>query len=948
MDNNLNLFMDISDVIILTETRLTNEIEDSELNLKNYIIYRQDRRTSSALKKGGGCLIAIKKGLISTRIDDFSPCGIKIEDVRAEFLFVRIKLQNTNLIIGALYMPPFALPDDYEKFCLILESINKENISSSLIVCGDFNLSYIVWENNDDLLTFYSFNNKAEAKDVLAANIIKNHFSELGITHQHHPIHPVKGYSLDLAFSTSTEFGFLHDIDAIVPWDKEHHFSSTFEFRSPGNNINNSKNLYHISRYNFNKVNSTLLNHLIFSINWIEFLDFNTLNLDECIELFYRLLYELIDIVVPKYIFKCNNFPTWFSKNLIETIIDKKIAHFNWKNTGDIRYQIEFKRLRALSILLSRKNYQEYIHNIENSIGRNSKTFWNYVNECRNYKNIPSVMKHNNFVFDNDLEICNAFADFFSSVYKVSNNNSHRHVFNNNSILDSIVLHVSDIELAIRALRPVGPGPDGIPPKFIKTCSSSIALPLYIIFNQSLKIGKFPEKWKQSYITPVFKSGDRKNISNYRPICAINAFAKLFESAVYEKFYLSTEHLISKNQHGFVKKKSIITNLLNYSSKVTESLNSGAQVDVIYYDFAKAFDCVDHNILINRLSKIGISGSFLNWIESYLQNRLQTVRIRDTLSYSFLATSGVPQGSKLGPLLFILFINDVTTCVRSSQLDLFADDLRMYKTIHSLADCQSIQSDIDNIYKWSIENNIDLNIKKCSVMTVGKGLLLYEHDYCINDTTLERIYEVRDLGIIFDSAWTFDKHIDFAVSKAFKLIGFIKRTTFKFRSYKAIVGLYKSLVLPQLLYGSIIWSPHHKEKFDKLEAIPRKLLRYASSKTNNPMSFLNHDFSEISRKCGIYTIKSHHKANDLIFVNNILIKSCLLPNVLDIFKNKNLSYDLRFYRPLLENKCTQDLVFFSPVFRLRRTWNNFCTQLKISEITESYKEIIKKNSYEYL
>ena len=226
----------------------------------------------------------------------------------------------------------------------------------------------------------------------------------------------------------------------------------------------------------------------------------------------------------------------------------------------------------------------------------------------------------------------------------------------------------------------------------------------------------------------------------------------------------------------------------------------------------------------------------------------------------------------MGPLLFLLHINDITSCVKFSHLDLYADDIRMYKKILSPNDCISLQTDIDRIVQWPVNNNIDLHSGKYRIMSVGRGDSLFEHNYCIGGKILSRVQVIR--GILFDSNWSCISHINFIISKALKLLGFIKRTTFSFKSCLTVTCLYKSLVLPQLLYGSVIWSPYMDDEFSKLESIPKKFLRYASSKTNSIMNIYDHDYNVISQYCNIYTIESHHVTNDLIFVNKVLKNNC--------------------------------------------------------------------------
>ena len=409
-----------------------------------------------------------------------------------------------------------------------------------------------------------------------------------------------------------------------------------------------------------------------------------------------------------------------------------------------------------------------------------------------------------------------------------------------------------------------------------------------------------------------------------------------YQPCIFDKFYALVQHLISKNQHGFVKNRSIVTNLFNCSARVLESLEEGAQTDVIFFDFTKAFDCVDHNILIDKLHKIGVTGKMLDWFKSYLDHRYQAVKIRETISEFFSVTSGVPQGSNLGPLLFIMFINDLTSCIKYSFVDLYADDVRIYKKIKSFDDCIKLQMDITALHLWSARNNINLSIPKCNVMSICRKVPLFEVIYKIGNQELLRVNSIKHLGIIFDSHWAFSEHIQYITSKAFKMIGFIKRSTFKFKSLETVTYLYKSLVLPLLTFGSVIWSPFTATGFSKLESVNKKFLRYASTKTSFPMSYNNHNYNNISSKCKIYTIRSYHHANDLIFVYKTIKNECDLPNHNELFVNRINIYNLRNFRTLFEKHNTRNFIFNSPLFRLRRFWN-----------TWNYYNTLFRNSLEF-
>ena len=287
-----------------------------------------------------------------------------------------------------------------------------------------------------------------------------------------------------------------------------------------------------------------------------------------------------------------------------------------------------------------------------------------------------------------------------------------------------------------------------------------------MIFQRSLNTGQFPKIWKVSRLQPIFKSGDRSDIANYRGISIISAIPKLFEAMLTDEICQSFKDYIIPEQYSFFGGRSAATNLAVYQDFLITSVEKGHQIDTIYTDLSKAFDSVCHTLLLKKLSEIGISGNYLAWISSYLQDRSQWVEICGSRSGEVLATSGVPQGSHMGPVLFSLFINDVKSCFRSSKILLYADDLKMYGRVQPGGDY--LQSDLDRFVYWCSENFLKINVAKCKAISFYKTVNPYNTGYVINGEPVQAV---------FDRNLSFNLHINNITLKGLRLLGFIKRNT---------------------------------------------------------------------------------------------------------------------------------------------------------------------------
>ena len=282
---------------------------------------------------------------------------------------------------------------------------------------------------------------------------------------------------------------------------------------------------------------------------------------------------------------------------------------------------------------------------------------------------------------------------------------------------------------------------------------------------------------------------------------------------------------LSPHQHGFMEKRSTISNLACFTQFTSKAIDNRQQVDTIYFDFQKAFDQIDHFILLDKLKRFGFSEGLLKLFESYLFNREQYVKYRNYKSNIIKPASGVPQGSNLGPLLFLLFIDDLGDVISCQKL-FFADDLKLFLKITSTLDCQQLQQNICSVCDWASKNRLSLNKDKCFAMTYSRKKENIIFPYRIENSLINRTERIKDLGILFDTKLQFIEHIHEMVSKSFRTYGFIYRNCRDFTYTRTLCSLFFSLVRSQLEYGALIWFPIYQIHIQHIEHVQRVFFNF--------------------------------------------------------------------------------------------------------------------------
>ena len=444
----------------------------------------------------------------------------------------------------------------------------------------------------------------------------------------------------------------------------------------------------------------------------------------------------------------------YVDRQAVEAIKEKRRK---WKKyqycKNHLTYE-EYKHSRNnVNYELRRARYQHEERVALNS-KENSKGFWKFVRRNTKTRISTSPLEMpNGDVTESDHEIADTLNRHFTSVFTDENLANIP-----NFVLDQHYTELKDLpiteEVITSALKSVNPsktvGPDHIHPKIIKECSEIMIQPLKLIFNKSIEEGKLPQEWKEANVTAIFKAGSRKKAENYRPISITSICCRIMERLIRNVIveHLESNNILSSQQHGFRQGFSCTTQLLECMEDWTQSIDEGKQVDVIYLDFKAAFDKVPHQRLLKKIWGYGIQGQVYKWIESFLSNRKQRVLVNGQQSDWAPVRSGVPQGSVLGPVLFLMHINDLPEVIQCVTR-LFADDTKIYQEITNQMDGQKLQDDIFNACTWLQKWQLLFNIKKCKSMHLGKqeSDKYYIKDYNNKIHEISEVQSEKDLGV---------------------------------------------------------------------------------------------------------------------------------------------------------------------------------------------------------
>lgn len=886
----------------------------------DFVVHRYDRSAlNSRYSMGGGVLIAVRSVLPSTKL-------LVPNTESVEMVCVKVHCNHDiNLYVCCIYIPSGSDEATYRRYTEAIVSFFKficSTLDDIVLILGDFNCSNVEWMHDPD-------NSVVMLPSKFHTYVDRNFISNL-LSNDLYQLNFIKNFQnrfLDLVFcSVKDDVSLIECLNPLCKIDTYHpaiEVSIRTHLPKPLQEANSGDIMYNFQYSNFDH-----LNRYLSSLNWSD--EFSTItDIDGMVEAFYNKLLIGFDQYVPIMIPRKTNGPPWCNRSL-KKLKNKRSKAFNiYKKSWKLPDYQTYSLLRKQFVSAQRKAYNEYLLKTQSNIKRDPSRFWSYVNSKKKNTGIPTSLSYQGLSSTDNVTSCNLFANFFSNVYVDENNlPTHENELHgdepeiNKVNLGFIQLKSEDVLAALQSLRVnKGSGPDVVTPLVVKKCACSLVTPLTFIFNYSLKVGVFPTRWKTSYIIPIFKSGSRLKVENYRGIAILPTLGKLFECLVCQILTSQIRQFISPKQHGFMKGRSTSTNLVEFSNYAIVTIEDGSQLDVIYTDFQKAFDRLLHSKLLSKLNKFGVHSSLLNWISTYLFERKQCVKILNCYSRVICVRSGVPQGSHLGPLLFLLFVNDVADIFKHCKCLLFADDLKLFLPIRSTTDAMHLQQDLDMLINWSNVNGLYLNANKCKCISFHRKKLPVLFDYQINFTSLSRVKEIRDLGVLFDEKLDFSSHIECLIAKACSLLGFVLRVCWDFDDPATLKAVYFAHVRTVLEYCCVVWYPNHQIYIDKIESIQKRFLLFMFNKFGylRCIQFAPYDFKR--KLLEIESLAARRKNTCIYFMFDMLsgrIDSSPLMSLIDINVPPR---SIRNHSFLRANFHRTQYGSFEPISNLSRIFN---------------------------
>ena len=860
LDEEVNSNEDIIPFLVVTESHLDDTILDAEVQIKNYDTIRSDRIN----RMQGGTILYLHQSITVDEIQKFSDGYVEA---------VMVHLKKSKLIIASIYRAPNTPKTSFSECLKTVNTFIEKHKNCDLLLMGDYNFRFVDWqteainkygipvEEQEQAIQLISFSHKHLLTQVVEENTRKDYIIDLIFITDVDMIHNI---SVEKVTDRMTDHNIVKCCFTHKSLQSEQQVTPrTFQQKHPLDNLNIAK------------ADWTAINEELEVINWDSEME------NSSVEEMYQILENhIIDIctkhtpvrtrITNKYKIpnkrlalirrkkrlnskiNCRKFVREnFPENLIQKL-EKKKAEVEEEIRKSIVEEKESKEIKAIEQMKS-----------------NPKMFYTYMKKfSKSDSKIGPLADDEGNIHSDAKAKAEILQKQYTKVFSNPDNASTDHLSKPDELqyptLEDIEFTMDDVKKAIDSIPNfAAPGPDKLPATLLKSCKEQLAYPIYKLWRKSLDTGDIPEVLKDQGIIPIFKKGNKSLPANYRPVSLTSHLIKLFGKVLRIKLveYIESNNILTENQHGFRPHRNCLTQLLVHIDNILEKVGNEFNIDVVYLDFAKAFDKVDHKILLQKLQNIGIQGKIYRWIKSFLSNRKQRVIVDGEASESAEVKSGVPQGTVLGPILFLIFINDISEAIEFSDFQLFADDSKISKEILNEGDHQKLQSDIDKAIMWSLLNNMELNIDKFQLLQYGSNNEL-KQEYSLNDNnSLKSSSEVKDLGVTVSDDLSWLKHITNITNIGKKFTGWILRC-FRTRS-TVLMSLFKTFVISRIEYACPLWQPFLKKDIEKIESLQRTF----TSKLNGLEEF---NYHERLRALDLYSLQRRRERFCIITVWKIL------------------------------------------------------------------------------
>ena len=911
MEYIIDNFLDF-DILCFSETHLDTQIATESLLLSDSfdIPYRKDRTNH-----GGGLLVYLNSELIHHRRHD-------LEMFCEESVWVEIKMNNFSYLLGLFYSPRTADNSFFNNLSLNIEKAYE--FSKSLVIVGDL---------NEDLLN-PNFHN---LKDLLLINSMQNSISDP--TRQHAILDPII-IPEDLPFLDSGTISIPSEISdhkaTFIRFPSQYECQKSFE-----------RQIWIYKNANFEQLKQMIINH-----------DWSSLNEGSVSEAFVNFTFsflKLVKICIPsKRITVRPNDKPWFDSEIRHYVRIRDRLKRKARNSGTSDSWNKYKHIRNKVNNLKKHAKEKFYNNLEISLSdfhnNDKKKFWHiirhFVKSNNTSGNIPPLVidsaGHQNVYCFTDEEKAECLNNYFTSISNVDDSNTQLPFpqIKCQNTVSSISCTPSEVETLIKLLNPnKATGPDNVSNKMLKAVAKEISLPLSLLFNRSFTEGVFADSLKESNVVPLFKKDDKSLPSSYKPISLLSNIGKLQERIAFKHIYnhFHVNQLLYKYQSGFLPNHSTTYQLIDIYHHICQTFDNDQFSCMVFCDVSKAFDRVWHKGLIFKLKQYGINGSLLNWVSDYLSNRRQRVVIRSCTSSSLLVKAGVPQGSVLGPLLFLIYVNDIADSLLSLTR-LFADDSSLFYSTSSLFDLQGIiNHDLVVLSAWAKQWLITFNPTKTEAILFTlkhyQQLPLIEFD----GNPITFVSSHKHLGLTFTNNGRWQNHIENIVKAASKIIGIMRKLKYTFHRV-ALNQIYISYVLPILEYSAIVWDNCTIQNSNILEKLQNEAARLVTGLTRSV------SLENLYKECGWVPLSTRRQEQKLSFmfkaVNGLTpdyIYELIPPLVSDTSQyalRNSRNINIPFTRTEISRKsCIPSSVAL---------WNSLEDDIRSSSNLSGFKENIKK------